>query len=539
MPARPLVTLPSIPVAPVVVVPVVRTVTVATVTRNLMAALGPEAPPPAPTRQGFPGFVSRNFNQVSQHRPGASSENHLDGLAKLFNSPIPAPPERRQANRASAPERPQVATRTAAPPAKPPVAAPVSVRKPEAPKAPLVPNKPAEPVKQPLLEQRKPAPPQQVPKPTVPPAPAQAPVAKTPEAPKQPLAPVRPQPELEKKAAPVGTDQAGKASTKPVSPKAEVPPARVAATTTPEAPKNEGKVEPKAPVAETRPVREAEPNKPGQDAKPSERVEAPAGVSKEPVAVPTSAARVLPAATLEKVAQVRPEVNEMKIGEAQRQQVNSLQAPVSREQMALIQENGAGLSAGGGSGQGGGGGQQGRQRRRQNGEEGLDEVGGAEPLGGDDQVQWWHLRGEDNLRALSSELREAMFLLRTPQRPLGTDFQQARTSKSLREKAQVEQPQRQVLQQETPQEKGDGVDLADGEFCSRCNEELGGVDPRRCPVCLHESAQAMLALLQQDGQFLAYRLFLTACRQVVASRAVYRLRDFSSLPSGAYCVQAA
>lgn len=60
---------------------------------------------------------------------------------------------------------------------------------------------------------------------------------------------------------------------------------------------------------------------------------------------------------------------------------------------------------------------------------GWKEIGSAESLGGDDQVQWWHLRGERNLRVLSSELREAMFLLRTPQRPLGVEPNRVRIDK--------------------------------------------------------------------------------------------------------------
>lgn len=54
---------PPAPVPPVAL-PLIRQMTVATVTRNLVAALAPEAPPLTPTTQGFPNFVSRNFQQV-------------------------------------------------------------------------------------------------------------------------------------------------------------------------------------------------------------------------------------------------------------------------------------------------------------------------------------------------------------------------------------------------------------------------------------------------------------------------------------------
>lgn len=562
--ARPMAALPTPPLTPVVIVPVlVRPVTVATVTRNLQAALGPQTPPPAPTTQGFPGFVSRSFNQVSQHQPGVSNANHLSGLANLFNKPVPAAPERRVAERPAAPARPPAPARPAVaqPPAAPSkpdvaaaakaaVAAPQLAKKPEPPKAPLPLRQPAELAKPPVVVQSKPPavparPVQNAAAQTKPPAPAPAPTpAQAPlpapklELPKLPAAPKLK--EEEDKKPPVGIARTGK----PVHAKATTamtasPSVTVQPKTSESKPGAETpKVESKAPVADAKPARELDPARSAQEPKSQDRVESPAALAKAP-AVQTPA-RVAPPANLEKVAQIRPEANELKVGEVQRQQVNSLQVPVNREQMALVQQNGAGLSAGGGSGHGGGGGQGRQQRRHQEGEEALEEIGGAEALGGDDQVQWWHLRGEDNLRAMSSELREAMFLLRTSQRPLGVDPKQVRLQKTTRSKELLEQPQVQVDVQEQPQQaQTDQVELEAAELCSSCGSDLGGVDPRRCPVCLRQAALATLALLVSDGRFIAYRVFLTKRSQPVASRAVYRLRDFSSLPSGAYCVQAA
>lgn len=534
--ARPVITVPTPPPTPIVIVPVVRTVTVATVTRNLQAALGPEAPPPAPTSQGFPGFISRNFNQVSQHQPGASTSNHLSGLANLFNQPTPAAPQRRQARPVPARPAAPVVANPVAPAARPAVATPVAIKKPEPPKASPPQSELPKPV---ITPQSK----------VVPPKPAAQSVlqARQPEAPQAPKMAAQELPkqvatlkvkEEEQKKPPVAFVRSGKlGEAKGTAAKttgiASVQPKTAEA----KAPAEVLKVEAKAPAAEAKPAQEAETNKPAAEIKNIDRVEGPAAVTKAPAA----AARLTPPANLEKVAQIRPEANEIKIGEVQRQQVNSLQAPVSREQMEMAQQSGAGLSAGGGSGQGGGGSQQRRQQRQQQeGEEGLEEVGGAEALGGDDQVQWWHLRGQDNLRALSSELREAMFLLRTPQRPLGVDPKEVRIQKTCRRQQElVEQPQVQVREQEQPPVSADQVELEATDLCRSCGNDLKGRDSRRCPSCLRQAALATLDLLENDGRFIAYRVFLTVCRQPVASRAVYRLRDFNSLPSGAYCVQAA
>ncbi len=548
LPARPMIAVPTPPaVVPVVLVPVVRTVTVATVTRNLLAALGTQTPPSAPTTQGFPGFVSRNFNQVSQHQPGASNSNHLSGLANLFKKPVPAAPERRVAERPPAPPRPAVTAKPPTTPAKPaaapPLLAPKPMAKPETAKAPLPVRQPADLPKPPVAVQAKPpaTPARSVPTALAQPkpaAPAPQPAAKL-ELPRTP-APSKTKEEQVDTKLPIGLAGTGKpvnakATVAPTaSPSATLPPKSTEFKTPTEGPKLEGK----APTVEARPARDLEPSKAPQESKGQERVEGPSALAKAPAA--QAPARVAPAANLEKVAQIRPEANELKVGEVQRQQVNSLQTPVSREQMALVQQNGAGLSAGGGSGHGGGGGQGRQQRRHQDREEAVEEIGGAEALGGDDQVQWWHLRGEENLRAMSSELREAMFLLRTPQRPLGVDPKQVRLQKSTRSKEEPEQPQVQVRLQEQPQQvQTDRVDLETAELCGHCGNDLGGVDARRCPACLRQAALATLALLVNDGRYIAYRVFLTKSYQAVASRAVYRLRDFSSLPSGAYCVQAA
>lgn len=529
VPARPAVNVPAPPVVTVMVVPVLRPVTVATVTRNLQAALGPEAPPPAPTTRGFPGFISRNFNQVSQHQPGASNSNHLSGLANLFNQG-PAATERRQAR--PAPVRPAapVLAKPAAPavppaPARPAATVPVAVKKPEQAKAPA-PNPSAE-LPRPAVAVQASAP---QPK-AAPPQPQPLAAARTPELPKLDLPKPAAPPVALLRGAQLGQGKAKVQSTAPAPSPSNSSGLKPAA----QAPE----VEAKAPAPESKPgARQTELTKPVADTSPADRLESPSTVAR--ASAPAQVPQAAPVkANLEKLAQVRPENSEVKVGELQRQQVNSLQAPVSREQLALAQQSGAGLSAGGGSGQGGGGGQQGRQRRRQEGEEGMEEIGSAESLGGDDQVQWWHLRGEENLRVLSSELREAMFLLRTPQRPLGVEPKQVRIQKTARRQQLVEQPQVQVREEEQRQVSGDQVQLEAAELCKSCGHDLGGVDPRRCPACLRQTALATLAWLEADGRFLAYRVFLTLCRQPVASRAVYHLRDFSSLPSGAYCVQAA
>lgn len=549
--ARPAVTVPTLPTAPVVVVPVMRPVTLATVTRNLQAALGTEAPPPAPTSQGFPGFVSRNFNQVSQHQPGASTSNHLSGLANLFTGPATSAPKRRQEARPLPPPVPSpIPTRPATPP-KPAVNRPVVLNKPEPPKAPVPPRQLAELPKIVLAPQSKAAPAPQTappatrlasqptpqPKSAVPSTQLPKPVAT--EAPK-PEAPPKAREEDEKKP-PLPSVRTGKLSQARAAKTTD--PSTTTATTSPKttetkAPSETPRVEANAPAAEAKPTRDLEPTRPAQECKANDRVDGPGAVAKAPTSAQAADTRVAPPANQEKIAQLRPEANELKVGEVQRQQLNALQTPVTRDPLALAQQSGAGLSAGGGSGQGGGGGQQGRQQRQQEGEE-VEEIGGAEALGGDDQVQWWHLRGEENLRVLSSELREAMFLLRTPQRPLGVEPKQVRIQKTARRQQLVEQPQVQVREEEQRQVSGDQVQLEAAELCKSCGHDLGGVDPRRCPACLRQTALATLAWLEADGRFLAYRVFLTLCRQPVASRAVYHLRDFSSLPSGAYCVQAA
>ena len=527
---RPVVILPARPVLPpVVVMPTVRPVTLATITRNLQAALATEAAPAAPTTRGFPGFVSRNFNQVSQHQPGASSEKHLSGLANLFNSSATTAPERRQASRPAPTERPKVSR-----PATPsPLPAPAPNKKSEAAKAPVAAPKVAQTPAKAVTKQPKTSPAPAMPQPLT-----SAPAAPPPAAAKPVAAPAP-----AKLPAPVPV--AAPSTSGPVNPTPAAPvlvptgmkkPAE--SRTTPEAaPQPEIKIEAKTSPLDSQP-RQAETAKPGPDTRNQnqDRAQSPAAPDK---AVQQSPAALSRAAEFEKLAQTPREVNEGKVVEVQRPQVPTLQAPGAREQMAFVQENGAGLSAGGGFGSGGSGGHQGRQHRRQDEQDGPEEIASAEMLGGDDQVEWWLLRGQENLRALSSELREAVFLLRTPQRRLGEDFEQARKSRKAGQQAPSRPPQVQVRVEEEDQQTRDRVEMENVEPCRTCGEDLGGVDPRRCPACLHQAAQTTLELLKAAPRFLPYRVFLTACRQPVASRAVYRLRDFASLPSGAYWVLAA
>lgn len=528
LPAMPVLARPVpvvvVPVAPVVVALATRPATVATVTRNLQAALGPQLPTVAtPTSKGFPGFVSRNFNQISQHQPTTSNPAMLNGLANLMSKPNPALPNRRQA------------PRPAAPPA-PPVSKPV-VKAPEAPK--ILPQpiaKTAELPKPPVAAR----PPLAQPKAPQPEAQSKLPRPKTPELPKLPLLnlPKLAVPELPKlqplretaPKLPLAKPEENKPSLKaPEKASVEVKSAAVKAPG--ESP------QPEAKASEARPVKETE-----QASKPSPRSESkPSERGDDPKAIPATpaTARVASTPTPEK-AVTRAENTELKVGEAQRQQVTSLQAPNSREQLTLAQQSGAGLSAGGGYGQGGGGGQQGRQQRQHEQEEGevaLDEVHGSEALGGDDQVQWWHLRGEENLQAFSSELREAMHAFRSPQNSLELEFAPVRSQRKELRQERAEAP---PLRVEEEAESLDQVRLqGDDDLCPACANQLGGLDARRCPACLKQAALETLAWLQADPRFLAYRVFLTLCRQPVSSRAVYRLRDFASLPQRAYCVQAA
>lgn len=533
--------LPQMPVmarpVPVVVVPVVpvvatRPATVATVTRNLQAALGPELPTvTTPTTKGFPGFVSRNFNQISQHQPTTSNPAMLTGLANLMSKPTPAAPDRRQAPRPAAPAAPPQAARPAVKTPEPPKVTPQPVARPlDLPKPPVA--------ARPTL-----APPAKAPQPEPQPQP-KLPAARMPQLPKMPalnlpkLAPpempkLQPLPEVVQKRPLAARPAENKAAVK-------TPEAKPTDSKSFEAKPVENKSAAEAPKLETkapeaRPVKEAEQApKQSNENKPSERVEAPKATNGA-----ADPARVASSPTPEK-AVTRAENTELKVGEAQRQQVSSVNAPNNREQLTLAQQSGVGLSAGGGHGQGGGGGQQGRQQRQQEQEEGegaVDELHGAEALGGDDQVQWWHLRGEENLHAFSSELREAMHAFRTPQSSLDLEFAPVR---SQRQDRPQEQPETTPLVVQEQESKLDQVTLqGDEDLCRACGNELGGLDPRRCPACLKQAALETLALLQADPRFLAYRVFLTLCRQPVSSRAVYRLRDFASLPQRAYCVQAA
>ena len=565
LPALPVIARPSLPVVavPVMVLPaappapVLRPVTVQTVTRNLQAALGPEPQPGLPTREGFPGFVSRNFNQVSQHQPSASSANMLNNLAGMFNNAAPAAPERRVAARPPA-TRPTPAPEAKAPVTpKPPVTtpqAPALVRKPEPPKPveipkpalaaqPARPQPQAQPKPEPKATEKAPQPQlAQTAKAPVPPKPVQE--LPKPAAADQPKARPLP-PEEEKKPqvqAPVGSfvrtgkPAEGKAPGKPVEVKSvDNKPVETKSPTT-----EPFKLEAKTPAAEARPVRDLDQPKENKESKSNERVEGPSQVSK--ASAPQTQAPLVQNQKVEKMAQTRQENTELKVGEVQRQQINGLQAPITREQMELAQQTGAGVSAGGGGGNGGGGGQQRQQRRDQDGEEMIEEIGGAESLGGDDQVQWWHLRGgEENVRMLSSELREAVFNLRTPERKLGVEPRQVRSQQRLRREEQAELPQTVVEQtpEQKPQQNGDQVQLEAEESCRACGHDLNGLDARRCPNCVRQAALQTLALLEADPQFIAYRVFLTVCRRPVASQAVYRLRDFTRVPSGAYCVQAA
>ena len=528
-----------VPVVPVVAVMATRPATVATVTRNLQAALGPELPTTtAPTTKGFPGFVSRNFNQVSQHQPSTSNAAMLNGLANLMSKPAPPAPDRRQAPRPAAPP--------AAPPASPPSSPPAPqsarplVKIPEAPKA--IPQPLARPMdlpRPPVLARPVLAQPTKAPQP---PAQPKIPGLKAAELPKLPALnlPKLAAPELPKLQPVPEVAQKRSLAQKPVESQATV---KAAEKKAPEAQATEVKTGVETPKVETK-IPEVKPTKENQQAprpstenKPNERVEGPKAANAVSVSVSAPARATTP--TPEK-AVTRAENTELKVGEAQRQQVTSQQTPSTREQLTLAQQCGAGLSAGGGHGQGGGGGQQGRRQRQQDQQEGevaIDEIHGADALGGDDQVQWWHLRGEENVHAFSSELREAMHAFRSPQDLPNIEFTPVRSQS--KERGQ-ERPQTPPVVVEEEAQRLDGVTLQGNDgLCLACGNELGGLDPRRCPACLKQAALETLVWLQADPRFIAYRVFLTLCRQPVSSRAVYRLRDFASLPQRAYCVQAA
>ncbi len=570
MPVLPVLARPTVPVlaAPVMVVPaappvpVMRPVTVATVTRNLQAALGPEPQPGTPTTQGFPGFVSRNFNQVSQHQPTASSANMLNNLASMFNQAAPAAPERRQAARPLPPARPNPApaleAKATIAPKLPLTApqAPAQLKKADPPKPlelpkPAVAAQPAsQPKPQPKAEPKpEPKAAEKLPQ-AQPPLAAKAPALARPalELPKPAvldLPTAKPLPQEEEKkpqlqTPPGAPPRQGKPAESKLGPKsAEIKTVEIKAVESKVDVVETPKSETKAPAAETKAAGSVDQARQNRESKNHDRMEVPGQASK--ASPPQTAPPLGQSQKVEKMAQTRPENSELKVGEVQRQQINNLQAPTSREQLELARQTGAGLSAGGGGGNGGGGGQQRQQRRDQDGDEVIEELGGAESLGGDEQVQWWHLRGcEENVRMLSSELREAIFNLRTPERKLGVQPRQVHSHQRLRRQELTELPQTVVEQEQKPQQQlGDQVRLESQELCRACGHDLKGVDARRCPYCVSQAALQTLALLEADPHFIAYRVFLTVCRQPVASQAVYRLRDFTRLPSGAYHVQAA
>lgn len=509
LPSVPVLMRPSLP-APVVApslpsAAVLRPATVATVTRNLQAALGPAPLPTAPTRQGFPGFVSRNFNQVSQHQPATGSANLLQNLASLVKAP-----ERRET------PRPQPAVR---PPGVALTKAPQSPQTPQPPSLPKQPN--------PAPSSRSTAVP--VPRPT------QSPVASPPARPQpqaappapspQPPTPARPQPKAPmpqavppSNPAPLGdlkkpihqpslaaTKQAPKVAqsnvNQPVLPKPVVtaptePKSTEPRTVQAETPKTESGA---STVKDSRTAPQAESSRPGQE---SPRTLGPEGLGLNPEPAP---APQLP--KLEKLSQTRPENSELKVAEVQRQQATAIQLPISREQLELAQQAGAGLASGGGGGNGGGGGQQGRRRGQQQVQGEVEEVNSA------DALVWEECSGEDTLRMLSSELREAIFNLRTPERQLGVDPKPVRSKRSFH-KPETQQSQHLEQEHEQPEQQQDSQ-----------NSDGHNPDSHR-PACLET-----LALLEADPRFISYRVFLTLCPQPVASKAVYRLRDFNRFPA--------
>ncbi|MFN8608290.1 MAG: hypothetical protein U0931_12210 [Vulcanimicrobiota bacterium] len=520
---------PALPAGPVAG-PGLRPVTMAAVTRNLQAAAGPQPLPTTPTSKGFPGFVSRNFNQVSQHRPEASSPAMLSNLAKLLAGPAPSAPERRQEPRPQAEARPQPRPEIKLPPAIPqtPPARPLAKKdelpKPLAAPAPT-PAKPETALARPLVTLR-PTPPPVAPAKTEE-RPAAEPSPAGPSLPAGDRKPEVPQPcrlpRLLARNTPPTRPNAKPAEVKPVESKpAESRPAQESQRPEDKArlPQQQGTIRPLEPTR-ARPQNQAD----------------------QPNEVPTSVVKTSPVLegpplaqqqqNIEKLAQARAENSEPKVGEVQRQQINAVQAPITREQLDLAQQAGAGLSAGGGGGSGGGG-QQRQQRREQEGRQEFEEVDVTQPVALE-EVALSPRRAEDNLRLHSSELREAIFNLRTPDRQLGEEPRPLRPRPRKQQNTpELPRVETEEVGQEEARGELDRVQLEVGECCRACGQALVSEGIFRCPNCAHRAGQQTLGLLRLDPRFIPYRVFLTICPEIVNSQAVFRLSDFRPAPRRGY-----
>lgn len=484
--ARPSLPVPMIRAAsPPPPPPVVRPTTVAAIARNLQVAVGPEPLPATPTRQGFPGFVSRNFNQVSQHQPIASSAGLVNNLVSLLASPAPPAPERRAATRPSA---------------RPAPAAPASARRPDSQKQPAV-TRPTTAVQAPegplKSESRKSN--RSTDRPHVSPREA---------SPKAPVAPA-----LE----PAATAAEQTKSAPRLSPGGQTKPAPTVQARLPEKKPSESIVpnqettSSEARVARDLPkVNEGSPQSSPQ---PRHRTECGRLEELEPrpkfdlkTAQPPAAASlqapVSPTLESKKLTQSRSENTDLKLSEIQPQQLSALPSPLTREQIEMAQQAGAGLTGGGGAG-GGGQGQQQHQKQRPE----VEVVEETQATENPDAL------GETNLRVLSCELREAIFNLRDPIRKLGIEprpVRRARLQRQLEEEAQRARHDCPIC----------GQPRNDGEGCAGCASYPG------------------LRWIQLRPRFIPYRVFLTHCPAPMlpeslsrpVSEALFRLSDFNPYP---------
>lgn len=478
--------------------PVLRPATVASVTRNLQAAVGPQPLPAAPTRQGFPGFVSRNFNQVTQHQPASSSAGLLNNLSSLIASPAPSAPERRTAPRhpAARPVPVKPASLPASENSKPAV---VSVPSSNTRKTPPKPASTRPALARLPIDKPATAPAQPAPKAPLPPA-AAPPAATGPSLPRaeQTKSASGPNPsERARLIPPVQLRTPEKNQAKDLKPSQE-------------SPKVETKPSSEGPLPTPTAVRRPEPTPEAGNHRGDQRLPE-AGQLLDPKSTRTSLSdpvQVSSGLTLkaEKLTPTRPADSELKIGEIQRQLPITPAMP--REQLEMAQRAGAGLAGGSGGGGGGGGGQQRQQQppKPRPQVEAIEETEACQTQTG---------AAEANLRMLSCELREAIFGLRDPARRLGAEPQQ-RYRGRLRGLPQEEQQ---------PPERGD---------CPVC-----GRSRTRGEVCRGCSSQRSLRLLQTSPGFISYRVFLTLCPRPVSSRALLSLRNFSYYPKREYDVSGA
>ena len=161
----------------------------------------------------------------------------------------------------------------------------------------------------------------------------------------------------------------------------------------------------------------------------------------------------------------------------------------------------------------------------------------------------WLTGGEaaQTVMAFSSELREANHALQqkpcSPIIPLGKVEESIKPARGRGNGEFSDSPPRRDDHQEAtipvpPQQTVTAEVACDlPEICLCCGAQLGDLDPRRCPDCLRANALETLKLLTHDGNYLEYRIFPTVCRVAVTSQGVYRLRDFASVPRGAYWVR--